>query len=192
VKILGLDVSTKTGYAVMESDVLIEYGLLKSDAIVSDELEDFLMLKRAEIASNKILQLIEKHKPDFIFCEQTNAGKFRGSQKQLEFIHCKLLTEILNIKMSKKFFYVDTSKWRSKLGVKLSKEQKKHNKNVKIGTSKGKITPKHLVVSWVNEKFNLKMLKKDHDICDAIAICVFGKQATTSVQKYDLDNILKN
>lgn len=193
-KILGLDVSTKTGYAVMDDGVLTEYGLLKTEAFDFNEAEDFLMLRRAEHASQKILNLINTHKPDYIFCEQTNAGKYRSSQKQLEFIHCKILTEIVRLNMISKFFYVDTSQWRSRLGVKLSKDQRKHNKNVKNKISKGKITPKHLVVLWVNEKFGLNLLKKDHDICDAIAIGVFGteeKSASSSVLNYDLDNILK-
>lgn len=193
-KIIGLDVSTKTGYAVMDDGILLEYGLLKVETPDFNESEDFLMLRRAEAASSKILELIVKHKPDYIFCEQTNAGKYRASQKMLEFIHCKILTEIVRLNMTDKFLYVDTSKWRSKLGVKLSKDQRKHNKNVKIGTSKGKITPKHLVVSWVNEKFGLKLLKKDHDICDAIAISVFGTEEKTfnkNNPSYDLNDILK-
>jgi Holliday junction resolvasome RuvABC endonuclease subunit len=191
--IIGLDVSTKTGYAVMEDGKLIDYGLLKVEEPKIEELEDFVFLKRADMAVESITNLLDKYKPDLIFCEQTNAGKFRSSQKQLEFIHCKLLTEIRSKDWTKKFYYVDTSKWRSSLSIKLSKEQRLHNKKVKSGSARGKVTPKHLVVSWANKKFNLTLLKKDHDICDAIALCEFGHSEfkKPKTYQYDLDKILK-
>lgn len=192
-KILGLDVSTKTGYAVMEDGKLIEYGLLQTEEEDLELIQDFKFLKRAESAAGKIVDIILRHKPDYIFCEQTNAGQFRDSQKLLEFTHCKILTEIVKLGMSKIYFYVDTSAWRSTLGVKLNKEQRKHNKAVKDGTARGKITPKHLVVLWANAKYGLKLLKKDHDIGDGIAVAEYGTQKMSQPKaqyEYDLDKIL--
>lgn len=191
-KILGLDISTKTGYAVMDDGALIDYGLLKVNAVKDEHQEDFAMLERANLVTQKIMDIILTHDPDKIVVEQTNQGSFRGSQKQLEFLHCTFLTEIVARNLKNKVFYVDTSKWRSILKIRLSKDQKTHNKKVKNGAAKGKITPKHLVVIWANQKFGLKMLKKDHDICDAIALAQFGAEHTvpSTDHNYDLDKIL--
>lgn len=179
-KILGLDVSTKTGYAVISDGNLLEEGLLKADEVIYDDrVEDFALLTRATIMVGKILEVIKLHKPDMIFVEQTNAGKFRSSQKQLEFIHCVLLDELYQISSPENDYvrvlrYVDTSQWRSNLGIKLSKDERKHNKKVKSKEARGKITPKHLTVRWANSTYGLALKLKDNDRADAIALATFG------------------
>jgi Holliday junction resolvasome RuvABC endonuclease subunit len=191
-KVLGLDISTKTGFAVIEDGKLLSYGLLKTSNTQSQRLQDLEMYFRAHKANSAIFEKIEEESPDYIFAEQTNAGKFRSSQKQLEFIHCLFLQALAIHSRTNKLYYVDTSRWRSDLSIKLTKDQRKHNKSVKDGVARGKVTPKHLAVLWANNMFNLKLLKKDHDIADAIALAYFGYTKSLESQKksLDLDQIL--
>lgn len=190
--VIGLDISTKTGFAVIKDGKLVDFGLLQTKAVSEDMAEDFLLLKRANLAMNEITSKINLYKPDRIIIEQTNAGKFRASQKQLEFIHCQVLSSILSMGMEKITYYVDTSKWRSVLNIRLSKEQKHHNKKVKLGMSKGKITPKHLAVAWANNCFSLSLLKKDHDIADAIALAQYGFKMKNEAAGLDLNLVFKS
>jgi Holliday junction resolvasome RuvABC endonuclease subunit len=197
-KVLGLDVSTKTGFAVISGGTLIEKGLIQTPAVIMENrVEDFSTLRRAEVMAQDIMRLIVRHQPDLICIEQTNAGRFRGAQKQLEFIHCLILFYLCNEQMGNYgdcLRYVDTSKWRSTLGVKLSKDQRKHNKNVKSKVARGKITPKHLAVAWANEKYGLFLKLKDNDQADAIALATFGHLnglKPLSVN-FDIDSIVLN
>lgn len=180
-KVLGIDMATKTGFGLVVDGQLKSYGLLSRPEISqgSEELEDFYLLRIANAVAKMVWDLYEKEKPDFMFIEQTNQGSFRSTQKQLEFLHAVLLQLFLNNDLTEKVFYVDTSKWRSSLEVKLSKEQRKHNKAVKTGSAKGKVTPKHLAVAWANATYSLELLKKDHDIADSIAIATYGYNLKT-------------
>ena len=184
---MGLDISTKTGYAVLEDGVLTKYGLLKAEDSDEYTLNDLNYLVRAELMANKIAFLILAENPDFIYVEQTNQGRFK-SQKLLEFIHCLFLKFVVHKSITTTTFYVDTSKWRSTLQIRLTKDQKKHNKLVKGKLARGKITPKHLVVTWANETYSQTFKKKDHDICDAIALCKFG-ELQSQVPKRDSPSI---
>jgi hypothetical protein len=76
---------------------------------------------------------------------------------------------------AEKVTYVDTSRWRSVLSIKLSKEQRENNKLVKKKLKRGKITWKHLSVSFINERYGLKLKLKDNDQCDALCLCLYGE-----------------
>jgi Holliday junction resolvasome RuvABC endonuclease subunit len=184
-KILGLDVSTKTGYAIIQDGVLLSKGLIKEPHVTSSISEDVSILYRAINSAKRVCELILKEAPDTIVIEQTNAGRFRSSQKQLEFIHCLVLYTMEQEKYLERIVYVDTSQWRSALGIKLSKEQRINNKLVKAKVRRGKITPKHLAVMWANDKFDLALKVKDNDIADAIALSWFGhlRQSAQSTKK---------
>lgn len=173
-RILGLDISSKTGFALLDDGKLVEYGLLVAPAISDHSLFDLNILKRAKDSADQMESLIKRLNPDLIFVEQTNSGRFRVSQKGLEFTHCLFLLKILEQKYQDKMFYVDTSKWRSTLKIKLSKDDRDHNKKVRAKKIRGKITPKHLAVAWANENFSLELKLKDNDIADAICIAQFG------------------
>ena len=177
-KILGLDASTKTGYAIIEDGVLISFGLVRAESGGDTIPPDLELLYRADDMAKQISELVLLHKPDAVYIEQTNAGRFRGSQKQLEFIHCKFLTAMVSLKIPN-VIYVDTSRWRSKLQIRLSKEQRVHNKLVREKKVRGKVTPKHLAVIWANGKFNLNLKLKDNDIADAMAIAHYGYEDMT-------------
>jgi len=192
-KVLGLDISSKTGYALIDDGFLKDKGLLKSPIVINVLGENFAILDRASKMADLIFNLIKNNKPDYIYIEQTNAGKFRTSQKLLEFTHCVLLQHIVKHNLQDRVRYVDTSKWRSKLSIKLTKEERKHNKSVKEKKARGKITTKHLSVKWANKTYNLNLKIKDNDIADAIAIATFGYQTSQTFQAANFlksDNIL--
>jgi hypothetical protein len=126
-------------------------------------------------------------RPDVVVVEETNpsgrAGRY--SQKCLEFLHCAFL---LTIPENYKVVYISTSKWRSALQIKLSKDDRKNNslvnqakKAAKISNTsvfakkaalgvKGKVNWKHLSVRFVNEKYNTSFKMKDNDVADSICL----------------------
>lgn len=140
----------------------------------------------------EVYKLLVEHNPDLIVIEQTNLGRSRTDQKQLEFIHYEVLRRIIDMERERQVRYVDTSRWRSVLQIKLSKEQRSHNRLVKAKAARGKVTSKHLAVAWANDEYDLQLLKKDHDIADAIALATFGQTIPidTGTGSYDIDKIL--
>lgn len=182
-RILGLDMSTKTGWAILEmkdgSTTLIDQGLIKADILSKDfTLEDVIYLYRANDMATQLLDLCLHNKVDYIYIEQTNGSKFRSSQKLLEFIHCMVLHKFVlfdsNRDLSSIIKYADTSAWRKELGVRMTKEWKTHNRKVRLKKARGKKTLKHVAVKWANETYGLELKLKDNDIADAIAVATYG------------------
>ena len=176
-RVLGLDMSSKTGYAFLDNEKLSSYGLIQAfkDDSLYDLVEDYKYMGAAKEIARDINNLFEDSgEPDFVCIEQTNKGRDRNSQKYLEFIHFAVL-DLLKVRgMERRVRYIDTSFWRRALKISLSKEQRAHNKLVKQGKARGKITPKHLAVNWANSRYNLNLLLKDNDIADAIAVATCG------------------
>ena len=176
-KILGLDISTKTGWALLNDDNLTAFGLLRSDLDYSKEpSEDYEYLVRAIGMAQKIAEIVLKYEPDLIYIEQTNKGRQRMIQKLLEFHHFAILSSLRDLGYSSKVCYIDTSAWRKELGVKLSAEDRKRNKEIRRKKTRGKITTKHVAVRWVNSEFGLEFKVKDNDIADAICLAVAGRK----------------
>jgi Holliday junction resolvasome RuvABC endonuclease subunit len=192
--VIGLDLSTKAGFCVLIDGKLIKYGVIKAIKCNQYFIEDFNMVKKAKIISSEIYKIMVNYRPDFIFIEQTNSGRFRSSQKQLEFIHYAVIDSLINEwgipHDCKNIVYLDSSRWRSDLKIRLSKDQKKHNKLVKNKFARGKITSKHLSVKWVNENFNLKLKLKDNDIADSICVGYSGYIQVSQKKGQSLDSAL--
>ena len=176
-KVLGLDLSTKTGWAVIADGNLIAYGLLHCEKRTPDPslVPDYEYIRRAQEMAERIHTLICERTPDYIYIEATNAGRNRGPQKLLEMLHCLLLVRLQhNEPFAKLVRYIDTSAWRTMIGLKLTTNDKKNNKLVRRKLKRGKITSKHLSVRWANQKFLLSLKIKDHDIADALAVGFCG------------------
>lgn len=169
--ILGLDCSLKTGYAVMEGHSLIDYGLLLAKRNKKQDHPNYPInfIEAADNIATQLDNVLMKFPIKTVIIEETNQmARDRYAQKQLEFIHYAI-----NKLMAQKTLervYLSTSQWKKLLNIKLSKEQREHNKLVKSGKAKGKITNKHLTVAAMNEAYGLGLLLKDNDIADAIAI----------------------
>jgi len=182
-RVLGLDLSTKMGWAVVSIE---ETGTPRIWGIGTEEVPappdsgpEYEPVDRAALVAKEVEKLINSFNPGSVFIEQTNAGSFRDAQRQLEFIHCTVLQVLDRMGFRGLVGYVDTSRWRSFHGLKMTKDQKAHNKSVKQGgpavvARKGKITWKHLAVDWANEKFGLSLKMKDNDQADALAVALYG------------------
>jgi Holliday junction resolvasome RuvABC endonuclease subunit len=195
VRVLGLDLSNKTGWAIMIDGKLEAYGTyleptkLSVPADIAHLVPEYFYIYRTGHIVSFIQSLIARYSPDKIILEQTCAGRFRTSQKMLEFVHCMVLQGLKP--HASKVSYVDVSQWRSYLQIRLTKDQRQHNKNVKSKKTKGKLTPKHLAVNYVNQKFGLALKLKDNDAVDAICLCLYGQNHTKkSVPTINIDQVL--
>lgn len=180
-KILSLDISTKTGYAYFEDGKLKEYGLiqLKDKEGNVKKVDDFgsypenYQLYTLEIA-NKIKQKMESIVSDdfwedgMIVIEETTKSKAVYTQKMLEFIHCQFIRHLSGKGYMIK--YVKTGEWRKVAKLVLSKKDKEQNKLVRAKKARGIITKKHLSVRKANELFDLHLKLKDNDIADALVL----------------------
>jgi hypothetical protein len=189
-RILSLDMSTKTGWSFFTLSSgqfnLVEYGQI--DQIHTPEgpyPESFI--DWANMCYEKILDLIRRFQPDTLVIEETAAGsKAIYTQKILEFIHFLVAKYIKDSKI--KAVYIMTEQWRRETGCKMSKDESKHNKEVKKykekndtniayneeGKRVGKITRKHVNIRRANEVFHdfLKrpLQKKDEDMADSLLL----------------------
>ncbi len=127
-KILSLDLSTKSGWSIIDNGKLICYGLVVSkiegDSFSNDYPHNYI--RAAKQMAVDLKEIAIKNKPDYIVIEETNKGKNRFSQKCLEFIHYAI-----NESFGCKVHYIDTSEWRSLLEISLDKEQRSDNKEIK-------------------------------------------------------------
>jgi hypothetical protein len=176
VRILALDLSTKTGWALFESGKLIESGTLEKV-----EIHDFNVNKHPNKSpyypnnifnaalgvGGSVCNLIHSKKSDFVVIENSVKGRNRHTQRLIEWVHFAVLDKILGLVLLK---YMDPSEWRKIVDLKLSKADKDNNKAVKKKEKRGKITRKHLSVRMVNEKFGKSLKIKDNDEADAILL----------------------
>ena len=190
-RILALDMSTKTGWALMvstdQSIFLEEYGTL-SQIHEPEGQYPINYVEWAQACVSGIFELIDRLAPDTLVIEETVAGsKGVYTQKILEWIHflvAKFIKET-NIKA----IYLLTGTWRSEVGCKMTKEESKHNKKVtaykaahgdtrvaydESGKRIGKLGKKHINVRRANEVFGqfLKqpLRKKDEDTADSLLL----------------------
>jgi len=182
--VLGLDVSKHTGFAIMKDGNILSSGTFNVDCKKHTNIvNEYNYIEESIILANFVVKLIEDYNVNEIYIEQTNRGINRHSQKELEFLHYGILKRILDKNYSEKVNYVDTSAWRSLLKIRLNKEQKIHNKDVRNKKKRGKITTKHLVVNWVNETFKKELILKDNNEADAIALAYYGLCTLNNLQK---------
>lgn len=170
--VIGLDLSTKTGYSVFKDGILTEWGLV---SIPEENKEKFKTLpypynyiRSTEYLVNGIMEVLNKHNPSEIVIEETCASRNVYAQKQIEWIHYALNWGIERSFPDAKVFYLGSNKWRSILQLLQTKETKKHNKLVKAKEAKGKITAKHLSVWKVNDVYKLGFLMKHENEADGI------------------------
>jgi nucleotide-binding universal stress UspA family protein len=203
-RILSLDASTKTGWALF-----VDGNLSKSGVLPKVSIEDFNVNKDPEKSPKypynvvdgaaqvvrQIEALLVQEQADFVVVENTNKGKNRHTQRLLEFIHKDLLDALRA--RSFPMAYLDTSEWRKRVGMWMSKEDKKANAALSKAKKaagaagvkatkqalgiKGKIDKKHLAVRMANDLYGLKLIQKDNDEADAI---LMGRAfVTTLAQK---------
>jgi len=187
-KILSLDISSKTGWALFEmydrDARLTEFGRLdKIDK--PDGVYPFDYVKWADTIWYSIQDLLIRHEPDLVAIEETAIKPKSNpySQKLLDWVHYRLANYLLEAGVSYRYFR--TEEWRRIAGCVMTKEEKKRNSEVsrqkkakgkgkerviakdENGKVIGKITRKHVNVRRANELFSLDLKIKDEDIADA-------------------------
>lgn len=187
--VLALDISTKTGWAYFLDGKLVKYGLIRLPKKVEEygEYPWSYVNATQELVGRLSEELVCPYFPKEIVVEETNGcSKARYSQKVLEFLHCQFLSRFCNLQKCCPIKYINSSEWRKVLGLAMSKEQKKNNAKLnkakrqaeKLGSTvnkaalgiRGKITKKHLSVTYANATYNLNLKVKDNDIADAICL----------------------
>lgn len=194
-RVLGLDLSSKTGWAIVEKDEagtrLIESGLIElGKPILAHGPYPWCYLEAAQAQAWRIAELMARSAADIVVIEETNLGKNRYAQKFLEFLHCQVLDlqddAGVGTGFKDKVVYISSSAWRKALELSLNAEDKRNNNklgkakrqaaelgkklNKKALGIKGRINKKHLAVRFVNERYDLNLKMKDNDIADAICL----------------------
>lgn len=189
-RVLSLDISTKTGWALILSGDS-EYELERYGQVPKIEMPDgpypVSFVDWAHLCYGKIVELIDELHPDVLIIEETAGGsKNAHSQKILEFIHYLVARYIKETGV--KNIYTMTEVWRRETGCKMTKEESLHNKAVKkykekngtkiaydeSGKRIGKLSRKHINIRRANEIFGQylsePLRKKDEDTADALLI----------------------
>lgn len=188
-RVLSLDISTKTGWAFFLSEancVLQDYGIVKQIPC-PDSAYPESFVEWANLCYSKILELIDRFKPDVLIIEETSGNsKSSHSQKILEFIHFLLANHIKGARI--KSVYIMSGQWGSETGCAMTKEEKLRNKETreykkknnsnlaydKQGKRVGIVTRKHVYIRRANEVFgnNLRepLKRKDEDMAAALLL----------------------
>jgi 6-pyruvoyl-tetrahydropterin synthase len=185
--ILALDLSTKTGWAVLEAEApyaLVDYGRIVVSKGDMSKLYKYPLnyLYTAEAIANEIFSKVAVYLPVTIVFEETNTSRSRYTQKVLEYIHFACIS----LMRHENLVYVNTSDWRRSTDVFLSKEDKKNNGKLSKAKSKakkagikldkkaigikGRVTKKHAAVKRTNELYGLNLKIGDNDMADAILL----------------------
>lgn len=195
-RVLALDMSTKTGWALLVSSdsgiELVEYGkILKTSEPLGMYPGNYIVW--ANQIFGEILSLIERLKPDVLIIEETASGsKNVYSQKILEWIHFLVAKFIKESNIES--VYMLTEQWRRETGCQMTKEESKRNKEVRgykkakeeeTGTKPtaaydingkriGLISRKHVNVRRANEVFGAflkeQLRQKDEDTADSLLL----------------------
>lgn len=185
-KVLSLDVSSKTGYSVQniskDGCILLDYGLLgpypKPEGNYPNDYYHW-----ANICASNIIKKIYEINPTVIVVEQVSKGsKNHLSQLLLDWIHYLLAHFFIDQGIQP--IYYQTGFWRSAIGIKLTKEEKKKNALIRKtrkatgaavvkdlnGKRIGLTGKKHANVRVANELYGLSLKLKDEDKADAICL----------------------
>lgn len=145
---LGLDLSKKPGYALLQDEQghpeLLAYGIVR----LPEELDGHEKFGKypysyVDLSANVAVRLMDKIKElekihgqiDRIIIEETTASKQNYSQKTLEFIHQDVLGFIesdLADGWNRKdhVYYIRDSIWKSLTGARLNNEEKRNNSRI--------------------------------------------------------------
>lgn len=177
-RILSLDLSTKSGWAVFQDGILEKSGELEQVKVVNFNVNDkpwtqpeypWNIMNAAHAISGDIEKLILQENPTFIVIENSVKGKNSQTQRLIEWFHFTVLS-VIKLQFLP-MAYMLPSAWRSAVNLRLSKDEKKNNREVSAGKKRGKITRKHLSVNMVNELYpELELILKHNDRADAILL----------------------
>lgn len=189
-RILSLDMSTKTGWALVvshkDSYMLEAYGQFPQMPEPHGRYPENY-IDWAYALYGKIVELVDSQAPDVLVIEETASGsKNIYSQKILEWLHFLVAKMIKECHIEAT--YLMTEQWRRETGCVMSKDEKKKNKQVreykkshdvsiaydKDGKRIGLVGRKHVNVRRANEVFGEflrePLRKKDEDTADSLML----------------------
>jgi hypothetical protein len=206
VTVVGLDLSTHTGYAVLSfQDGRVSsqnYGTFELPHPLKSYQEappwDFVAAVKdmATQAVDLVGQAAGLHSRLHIIIEEVNLGRDRLVQKYLSSLHFAVLVGLRALARPDELTTcIDSngkSGWRTILGLKLSKEQAKANKMLRLAKKlgqplelglkkrlgvKGLTKQKHLAIEYVNTRpyglvLQRDLIQKDNNEADAICLAL--------------------
>lgn len=195
-RILSLDMSSKTGWACINSSsegvILEACGQIPAIPEPDGAPYPASYVNWAYMLFEKVVELVDMFAPDILVIEETVAGsKSVYSQKILEYLHFLVARMIRDTGIKARYFL--TGEWRTVVGCLMTKSEKLQNKAVRAhntlldaqggkkvrardhaGNVIGKISKKHVNIRRANEIFGefLKrpLVKKDEDTADALLL----------------------
>jgi hypothetical protein len=190
-RILALDISTKTGWAIIDVEdgefTIFQSGTLKKEEEFKLGTYPVNYLYWARECFGHIKVLLDTYQPDELAIEETSKGSKNGmSQKILEFIHSEFAQYFEEMDNGGKRYprrYFLTEEWRRICGCVMNKAEKKQNaevrkqkaKGIKVCKNKegkriGLVGKKHVNVRIANEVYGLDLILKDEDQADALLL----------------------
>lgn len=186
-KVLALDVSTKTGWALFENGEPVAWGTMFPDKTVKDFGQypvNFVLLAKylsTRLYCEIVLPTKEKASNLEVIIEETNSSKQNYSQKLLEYMHFCIVDRMFENDIRPK--YIRTGEWRKHVDAHMSKEEKSLNAKIarikkktgkKLAKIDGKVVGKkgrkHVALRRVKEVFGIELLRKDEDAADALLL----------------------
>lgn len=185
-RVLALDVSSKTGFATYDEGRPVEWGTLFPDKTTKDfgEYPANFVEWAIYTVDRLMTEVVQKYwtSETTIVIEETNGNsKNCYSQKSLEYLHFWLNKRLKEI--GAKVVYVRSGEWRKFVEAKLSKEEKSLNakiSRIKMQTGKklakidGKVVGrkgrKHVAIRRVEEEFGIELARKQEDVGDALLL----------------------
>lgn len=129
-RILALDLSSKTGWALLEDQTVLCFGSVTAPKPAAKLRSPYDIVNQALRMGALVRALVNDHKPECIVTEQTNQAKKqnrREDQKLLEFIHFAVIQAVMPMRM----VYLDSRLWRKAVGITLTAEDSARNKAIK-------------------------------------------------------------
>ena len=147
-KVLAIDLSTHTGYAVFVDGKLSGQGLYEIKNL-PEAYGNTYPLNYLECVENYVFglhELVRFHAPDTIVIEETTQGRETYSEKLLHFIHHQFLRSLASrndqgdLYLAYNVVYLRTGEWRKTVELRMSKEDQKGNlkRNIEKAKTKAK------------------------------------------------------
>jgi len=190
--VLGLDLSTKTGFALVQDGKLLTSGVIHLVDFFREKKKKegypwgyrIFAIEMAEQIMRRIRDLSQKYgKIDIIAIEETTGSKNNYSQKILEFIHFCVIDILFETQLD--VVYIRDGVWKRLMGAQFSKAEKSNNAKIyrlkkktgkkvvrkdEQGNKLRKFTKKDAYIRAANELYDLNLVREDEDQAAAILI----------------------
>ena len=157
-RVLSLDLSTKTGWALLSGpDTLEASGVLHMAKKPGDYPLAYPLnyVAAAKDHAWAILCLVNEQRPTVVVVEETTPGHETYSHKILEFIHFAVAEALC---LRGPIYYLRTGEWRRAVGLQLTKEQAKANLRKNLDKAKREAS----AIRFLLKQLKGKLKHSDH------------------------------